>query len=125
MLRFCAFLLIALLALLLVACSSDRPPANVEEAELSVGRTMGQFNPNYGWSSETILFVKIKGKEYRLEAREGSEVIGFEEIQSLVELAGRRVLVAGEIDEGTYYASYTKLLPGEGSDEFTVVVPKN
>ena len=121
--RFCASLSIALLALIIAACSSDRPPAGAVEGELSVAMTLGKFDPNYGRIGETILFVTINGKKYRLVSREGSEVIGFDEVQRLTELGGRRVLVAGEIDGDTYYASYTELLPDEKSDEFSLFEP--
>jgi hypothetical protein len=101
----------------LSACSSDRAPSDAIEAPLSVVMTLGAFDPDFGRTGETIVFVTIDGEDLRLEADEGSTVIGFEAIERLTELNGRRVLVAGEKEGGIYRASYTRLLPGGGNDD--------
>jgi hypothetical protein len=118
-------LTLMLLAFGLTACSSDGAPSDAIEAELSVVMTLGAFDPNFGRTGETILFVTIDGEELRLEAQEDSPVIGFEEIERLTDLNGRRVLVAGEKEGGIYHASYTRLLPGDGNDEITIGIPNS
>lgn len=98
-----------LLASWFAACSSDKPPSGAIEAEISVVVLMGERDPDRGRLVSSQINVVIDGARYPLEPISTARVIGFEG-EDRIALAGRKVIVAGSIEDGIYRATYAKLL---------------
>ena len=99
-----------------VGCSSDAPPSNAVETTLSVTAAMGRFDPEGGTTFSTEVYVQIDGREYPLRTVDNVKVIGEPGVPPMM-LGGRKVLVAGEVREGEYFARYIKWLPQDAGDE--------
>ncbi len=94
---------------LFVSCSNDAPPRDAIEAEIAVIVLMGERDPDRGRLVSSQLHVVIDGVTYPLEAASKARIIGFEG-EDRITLSGRKVLVAGAIEDGVYMATYAKLL---------------
>ena len=64
----------------------------------------------YGQISYTTVYVNVDGKAYELKADPDAVHSGVEGV-SRMELTGRRAIVAGEVVDGVYTATYAELLP--------------
>lgn len=100
-------------AILVMACSDDGRPRDAIETELTTSIVMGAFDPDVGRVGYTIVYVNIDGETYEMNAAPGAEFIGFDELNSF-ELSGRRALVAGDLVDGIYMATYLEVLPNPG-----------
>ena len=92
------------------SCTSDGRPSNAIETKLSVTMRFGDFDPDYGMIVFETVWVNIDGKAYQLEAEPDAIYRGFDGL-SRTALAGRRAMVAGEVIDGVYRATYAELLP--------------
>lgn len=109
--------LVPLVLLAIVAgCSSDTPPRGAVETTLSVTAAMGRFDPERGRTFATEVYVNIDGNDYPLRVTDGVKVVGEPGVPPMM-LGGRRVVVAGDVEDGEYFAHYIKWLPAEPGDE--------
>ena len=101
---------VTVLVLLLAACSPDTPPDGAFETRLQVAVVPGAFDPDRGQIMASRFFVVVDSITVPLVAAQGARIEGFDN-RSGVELSGRNVIVAGELIDGLFVASYIEVLP--------------
>lgn len=120
-------LLPIILLIITVGCSTDAPPRGAVETTLSVTAAMGKFDPDRGATFATEVYVHIDGNDYPLRVTDGVRVVGEPGVPPMM-LGGRKVVVAGKVQDREYFARYIKWLPAEPGDDppgVTLGIPRS
>ena len=101
---------------ILAACSSDDPPKDAFESKFAVAITVEDFDINVGQTTSSTVAVLVDGTYWPFMPTPNARLIGFEGL-SRIQLGGRGVVIAGELEDDVFRASYARLLPAAPNEQ--------